>query len=218
MKKSMNIFLLSTIFLLSIVSMSMATPTNVMFGSAVTLHGNFFTDGSWTGADPAAKETLVDGVFLAKGHQWNQDTVFWNADDAGTSGPQFITFDLGGIFNIGSFIAQVDDNDAYLLSYWDLGSQSWATAWNIPNYDYYDNNNMWGMTTRPDPDNNTMAFDIGYIITTNKLKLEGDTGDGFYAVSEVQAFGEPVPEPSTLILLGIGLFMGLGWSKKRKRG
>lgn len=210
--KKLLIFACGIIFLLSAVGI--ASATNIALNSTVTLHGGtFFTDGTWEDDISADPSTLVDGTFVGLHAQWNQNTVFWDAHNDNDNG-QYITFDLGGIFNIDSFIAQVDDNDAYILSYWNMTSNTWETAWDIPNY----NDNNWGMTTRPDPNNNLLAFDIGSIITTNALKLEGNLcdGDKYFAVAEIQAFGAPVPEPATFLLLGSGL-AGLAFYRRKKK-
>jgi len=210
--KKLLVFACGVVFLL--VTAGAATATNIALNATVTLNGGtFFEDGTWTGDIPAAPSTLVDGIFRPLHSQWNQNTVFWDAHDDADNG-QYIKFDLGGVYSIDSFIAQVDDNDAYILSYWNMGSNSWETAWDIPNY----TSGNWGMTTRPDPTNNLLAYDIGSIITTNALKLEGNllNGDKYFAVAEIQAFGAPVPEPATFILLGSGL-AGLAFYRRKRK-
>ena len=213
--KRLLILVCSVVFLFGTVGLEKASALNIALNSTVTLHGGtFFTDGSWTGDIPAAPSTIVDGVFLDLHHQWNKDTVFWDSHDDNDNG-QYIKIDLGGVFNIDSFIAQVDDNDAYILSYWNMTLSTWETVWDIPNY----TSDNWGMTTRPDPFNNLLAFNIGSQITTNALKLEGNLvdGDKYFAVSEIQAFGAPVPEPATMLLFGLGLLGLAGVSRKKQK-
>ena len=125
----------------------------------------------------------------------------------------------GQVIQLGSgdeFIVQADDNDAYVLSYWDLASSDWIVAWDVPNYDVNPDPDNWGMQTRPNPDDNTDLHVLASIITTNALKFEGnmDDSDGLFAVSEIQAFGTPVPNgvslfSSALLMLPLAVLAGV---------
>ncbi|MEK6791908.1 MAG: PEP-CTERM sorting domain-containing protein [Deltaproteobacteria bacterium] len=188
-----------------------ATPiTNVAYNAPVTLNGTFFS-GGWGGGWVINKQTVTDGVFLPRTNQWDRGPVWW--DSHSVSG-QNIQINLSGLYDISSFIAQVDDNDAYILEYWNTASNAWNIAWNIPNYDAYG----WGMLTRPDTYNNTTRYTLSSSIRTDKLRISGNmsSGDKYFAVSEVQAFGKAVavPEPATILLLGGG-FAGLLALRKR---
>ena len=89
-------------------------PCNVALDAKVTLHGgSFFTDG-WGGGKIVDKHTIVDGVFLPRGKQWDQDAVWWDCHDGVN---RYIKIDLGGVYEIYGFIVQADDNDAYNLYY-----------------------------------------------------------------------------------------------------
>jgi hypothetical protein len=55
-------------------------------------------------------------------------------------------------------------------------------------------------------------------IVTDKLQFQATAGDGYYAVSEIQAFGTAtVPEPSTLVIWSVLGGIGLAVNRWRKR-
>ncbi len=191
---------------------------NIALNKEVNLKGSFFV-GGWGGgliADPA---TVTDGMLFPQSHQWDQGTIWWDANLQGSS-KNSINIDLSGNFSIESFIIQVDDNDAYLIEYHDIASNTWQVAWNVPNYDYYNGINLWGMQTRPDPTNSSKQYFLSAPIVTDELRLTGNrsNSDRLFAVSEVQAFGHAVPEPSIIPLALIGIFSLLGGRLQRKKG
>ena len=159
--------------------------TNIALNAPVTLNGTFL--GS-------TASSLTDGTFFKETTYWATDpAVYWT----GTSNT--ITINLGGEFNITSFIVQADDNDIYKIDYWN--GSSWALATNIDAIVSY------GLVTRD--------ISLPTPITTNALQISAVSGDYFYAVSQVEAFGSAVPEPSELVMLSFGL-LGLGLSKKSR--
>ena len=187
-----------------------ATPVNVALNADVALNGaSFFTNG-WGGGAVVDPDTVVDGVFLPRETQWDQGPVWWDSHDGLD---RYITIDLGEVFSIESFVVQADDNDAYKLSFWDLSTSSWQLAWDVPNYDSFG----WGIQTRPDPANDAERYVLASNIVTNSLKFEGnmDNSDLYFSVSEIQAYGTPVPEPTTMLLLGLGLAGLAGVNRKK---
>ena len=215
--------LLSSIAVLAVSGAVGAMPlTNVAQNQEVILDGLFFNDvGSWSGSYPdnpttiadqqAHADTVTDGVFLPDDSQWNDGTLWW--DSHNVNEPQHVIIDLDDIFTIEGFVVQADDNDAYLLEYWDPGS-GWVTAWDVPNFDAYG----WGMQTRPNDQNNAEIYMLPTSIETNQLRFSGVDGDQYYSVSEIQAWGyASVPEPSSLVLLGAGM-LGLAMAGRRKHG
>lgn len=184
-----------------------ADAANVASGKPVSIMGTFFAGGS--GADLS---TVVDGIFRPRSTQWQDGTVWWSQNP---TAPQYVQVDLGGLHTIYQFTVQVDDNDEYTLQYQDQNG-NWNLAWEIPNKDA----EGWGMQTRPNPANDLERYTLPTAITAQSLRLfhtEGTYGDGLYSVSEIQAFGAPVPEPVSAILglMGItGLFGGARRNKK----
>ncbi len=172
-------------------------------GSTVTLDGNFGSSVSGS--------TLVDGVFLPASTEWETGTVWWDTNIDPINNRNSITLKLKGQYVISGFIVQADDNDSYRVEYWDANASTWKTAWDVPNYDALG----WGMTIRPNPNDNSEIQSISPI-TTSELRFTAVNGDGYYSVSEIQAFSA-VPEPSTWIT-GVGICVGmLGTLLRRAR-
>jgi len=186
-----------------------ALPINVADGATVTLNGTYgvLRSGSvWTGSVPVADaSTLVDGDFNLAATEWRVGSVWWDQTVEGSTNNN-IVIDLGDVYDLIGFIVQADDNDAYLIEYWD--GSNWLSAWNIPVI------GGWGDQTRPNPADNGEIYELATPISTDMLRFTGVGGDGYYSVTEIQAFA--VPEPGTLALLGIGL-LGLALSRRSKK-
>jgi hypothetical protein len=206
-------FSLSLILLLG----ASAFADNIALNKEVFLSGTFFT-GGWGGGAFANASTITDGNFFPQSQQWDQGPVWWDANylQADTNS---IYIDLDGDYEIESFIVQVDDNDAYILEYHDINSNTWQLAWDVPNYNVYMGTDLWGMQTRPDPTNNSMQYFLSAPIFADQLRIKGNlsNSDWNFSVSEVQAFGHAVPEPSSMSMLLLGVFTLLGVGLRRKK-
>lgn len=164
--------------------------TNIAQGKTVTLNGTFGTNGWFDSPSTAAASTLTDGSFFEENTRWDSGSVWWNGYD---NPGNYAEINLGGLFTINSFVVQADDNDSYRIEY-RVGSGSWQNAWDVPAVYTY------GLVTR--------ATALSAILA-DSLRFTATNGDGYYSVSEIQAFGvsAPVPEPETyaMLLVGLGL-------------
>ena len=172
-------------------------------GSTVTLNGTFFTDpGGWGAGTQAAPADLVDGFPQPEGHQWNLDSIWWNGY---TQPSNNIVINLAGLYAITDFSVQADDNDTYLLEYFGT-DLAWHNAWAIPTA------GSWGLTTRTDV--------LGAPIVASALRFTATGGDGYYAVSEIEANGRKisnVPETSSSLMLFAGSLGLIGALRRRIR-
>lgn len=205
--KKLLMILLSVFLFLGIAGAQNAFALNVAQGANVSLTGNFFTEyQDWSTSAPdgstgsqALVDSIVDGVFLPEQTQWDQGTLWW--DEHGVQGKPSVTITLDQYYFIDSFIVQADNNDTYRIEYYDSSSLEWVNAGAISG---------WGMMTRPEifmPDP----------VFTNALKISAIGGDDWYSLSEVQAFGAPVPEPATMLLFGTGLIGLAGFRRKKSK-
>lgn len=185
-----------------------ADTTNVALGADVTLNGaSFFTNG-WGGGLTVDAGTVTDGFFYPRSTQWDQGPVWWDSTDLAD---RWVELDLVDSYRIESLIVQADDNDAYELYYWDAEAGAWSLLWDIPNYDSLG----WGMQTRPNPADDTEAFDLAVPVVTTKFKFQGNmsNSDRLFAVAEIQAFGElvvaidvkPCSDPNSINLRSNGV-------------
>jgi len=138
--------------------------------NTVVAKGEFFT-GGWGDGLVVDFSTLTDGVFFAKGHQWDQGPVWWDEDMDKVQNS--LSVFLGRTYYVQKLIIQVDNNDDYIISWQDM-DQGYMEVQVIPN-------RHWGMD---DP----IVIEVEAI--TDAFKIEHDVngaGDGLYSVSEFKA-------------------------------
>ena len=165
-----------------------AADVNVALNKPVTLNGLYLSYVSTvapclgTATPPQAHaSTLVDGTFLTESKCYQLGSVYWNSLNPGNS----VDINLGSGFLISSAIVQADDNDTYTLQYRDTAGvyHDW---WHIPTA------GTVGSTTRPNS-NQTQRQNLAAVLATGlRFFAPPSSGDGEYAVSEIQAFGVPV--------------------------
>jgi hypothetical protein len=189
--------------LLAMSAQTAMAENNILDGNSNTIltgeTGHLRSGTQWDGTLPVAdKSTLTDGILLPENQIWNQGSVWWDQENGGVS----IEFDLNHEYSLDKFLIQADDNDNYLLQYWN--GSTWKTAFDAGIID-----GGFGLTTRE-----SASLPAIY---TDKLLLTVVSGDGLYSVSEVQAFGAAVPEPATWAMMLIGVAaIGAGLRTQRR--
>jgi len=188
----------------------LAGAANVATGANVTTTGSGFgLSAGWGPGSLAAPSTVVDGVFVADGAQWDLGTVYWQG--AGTDTADAITIKLAGAASVTDLLLQGDNNDIYSVSYEDLGGTWHALATFSPH------------GTVAAPGTPTVGWGMGAAtasfaaITAQAFQITA-SGDSSYAVSEFQATGEllpSVPEPAPGLLLAAGLGAVAALSRRR---
>lgn len=181
---------LTTLGLIAIVT-SVVQAQNIALNKPVTLFGTFGTlrPGAIFGPAPLANaNSLVDGTYLAEGTPWQNGTVWWDAQAPGAT-TNSIEIDLLGVYEINFVGIQGDNNDEYRIEYLNA-----SNVW-VPGARALTMSGA-GMRTR--------TGNIGPWIA-KKVRLTGLVGDQYYSLSEFQAHGTLVPEPSSMLAMVAGL-------------
>lgn len=185
-----------------------AAATNVIAGNVgvITVTGKSGTlraGSSWgPGSTISNVNSPVDGSFEPESQQWNNGSFWWDEDPSVNASPVSYVIDLLSTVVVDQFRVQADNNDSYLLEYWD--GAAWQSAFAIGAVGGF------GLTTR----------DSGMLspITTSRLRFTATGGDNYYSVSEIQAF-TAVPELGVwaMMIIGFGAMGGLLRGSRRIR-
>jgi hypothetical protein len=184
--------------------------TNVALNATVTA-----VSGSSLIYNPSTPLSVVtDGIFTPEETAyWSptgvQNAVEWAeqySGDSSVASGLVLDINLGAEYNITGAIVQADDNDSYMLQYWDSTTNSWQLLYSVPAISV-----GYGLRTR--------QTTVGPVVT-DLLQFSAVGGDSGDAVSEIQVEGTLVstatPEPSNFFLLGSGL-VGLAGMLCRRR-
>lgn len=180
--------------------------TNIMTNwtsiTAIGFIGTLRAGSPWgPGSTPTSLTAPVDGAFVPEGQQWNNGSFWWDQDPTVNQTPVTWEVQLDQAYTVDRFLVQADDNDSYLLEYWD--GAAWQNAYAVP-FQF-----SFGLVTR---DSGTVGP-----ITTDRFRFTATGGDNYYGVAEIQAF-QAVPEPGAwaMMIIGFGL-VGTALRKRRPR-
>jgi hypothetical protein len=202
--KRLYVFL-TVLFLFSSWGIASAIPINVANQYGTATANSFYT--------PHTPSLAIDDIIA--------NDNYWNAGDHGTvSDPNWLVVDLGTSFNVTAIDLYFSPPDGLYLGF-------------TTNYNVYfgDDNVSWnwvgtGQFVDEDPSKITDHFSFGSVGQSMRyVKYEVDGGTHWSSISEISIWAdgvegggeEPVPEPATVLLFGIGLVGMLGFKIKKKK-
>ncbi|MFH1148062.1 MAG: hypothetical protein V1736_10205 [Pseudomonadota bacterium] len=168
---------------------------------------------SETGTYHNDSNLMIDGYLPPEGTHWQSSfCVYWN----GTT-PAFV-IDFGSPFDLQDIKFSVDNNDDYAIDY-SLDGSNWSNLVII--LSSYGNiavspggmDTMSSISTGPEyiPQLDFAPRQAQY------LKVYATGGDNMYSIAELQSYGDPVPIPGAVYLLGSGLVGLVGLRRQRNK-
>ena len=200
MKKKILLGLVSLLFVFGMVGIDNAGAS--LINVAAASNGGSIT-GFSGGFSGVSMDTLIDEIFRPRSTYWQNGTVWWRHEES-----NYIEISFSASFIIRELVVQADDNDSYTMLYWNNDDSDWLTLWDVPN------SSGGGMQTRPNPGDDSDRYELSSSVVTDKIRIKAASGDNSYSLSEVQAYGAPVPLPAALWLFGSGLFGLVGLRKR----
>jgi hypothetical protein len=164
-----------------------------------------------TGSYHNGLDYLSDGTFPTEGTRWSKDSTWWLGTES-----QF-TFYFDSAYYLTDIILSVDNNDDYLIEY-TMDGVGWYTLFTIDETDgdvLESDGGLDIMSSVSADDEYVSAIDFETVVATG-IRVSATDGDGRYSLSEIQAFGTPVPETATIFLLGLGLLGIAGVLRKKE--
>ena len=177
--------------------------TNVAYLAQVGTYGSGIGDsaGAVYGGGLASLDSVTDGTYTPLGQQWNYGSVYWSGLDSG------VTITLSHLASVSRLVLEADNNDNYRIEFLDRANV-WQSLTTVE-------------TDKAEPGQNLYGGLLATPVQARAFRISA-YGDNHYSVAEFQAGGDfiaddvppqPVPEPTTWLMLGAGLAV-LGARKK----